>query len=113
MVDEGIGILANDCDIRAFGELLHEAWRQKRKLSDRITNPEIDEMYALARQAGALGGKLLGAGGGGFFLLFVEPAKQQAVSAALSALLHVPFRFEIHGSQIVVYQPDQEAETPR
>lgn len=113
MVDEGIDILASDRDIHDFGRLLDEAWGLKRRLSDRITNPEIDDMYARALRGGALGGKLLGAGGGGFFLLFVSPPKQQAVRAALPNLLHVPFRFEDQGSQIIVHQPDQEAGAPR
>jgi len=111
MVDEGVGILASDGDIREFGRLLDEAWQVKRKLSDRITKPEIDEMYGRARKAGAIGGKLLGAGGGGFFLLFVEPDRQSDVKDALPDFLHVPFRLEDQGSQIVVYQPDPDSYT--
>src|SRR5262245_50144625 len=105
LVDEAIDILASGMDIRAFGELLHEAWEAKRGLSARVSNPEVDELYERARQAGALGGKLTGAGGGGFFLLFVEPGRQAAVREVLDSRLHVPFRVEPSGSQIIFYEP--------
>src|SRR5947207_12933673 len=73
LVDESIDILGSGTDIRAFGDLLHEAWQTKRSLSDQVSNSEVDALYERAREAGALGGKLTGAGGGGFLLLFVEP----------------------------------------
>jgi D-glycero-alpha-D-manno-heptose-7-phosphate kinase len=92
--------------IDALGELLDEAWRYKRSLSPRISTPEIDEMYQAAIDAGATGGKLLGAGGGGFLLVFARPEVQDAVRVALSKLIHVPFRFDSGGSTVVVYQPD-------
>jgi D-glycero-alpha-D-manno-heptose-7-phosphate kinase len=85
--------------------MLHESWLIKRGLSDKISTPFIDEMYAAARKAGALGGKLLGAGGGGFVLLFVPPEKQKNVKEHLKKFLHIPFRFEDQGSQIIFYQP--------
>jgi D-glycero-alpha-D-manno-heptose-7-phosphate kinase len=108
MVDEGVSILAGDGDLDAFGALLDEAWRTKRSLSDQVSNPEVDGMYQAARDAGALGGKLTGAGGGGFLLLFVPPERQKAVKATFSKLLHVPIRFDFSGSQIVVFDPDQD-----
>jgi D-glycero-alpha-D-manno-heptose-7-phosphate kinase len=106
MVDEGVDILASDRPITDFGALLHDAWTNKRKLSDAVTTEAIDRIYADARDAGAVGGKLLGAGGGGFMLLFAPPAKQEAVRKRLGKFVHVPFDFEMSGSRIVVYQPN-------
>ena len=76
MVDEGIKILNENRDIRDFGKLLHEAWLLKKSLTDKISIPETDHIYERAGRAGALGGKLLGAGGGGFMILFVPPENQ-------------------------------------
>ena len=90
----------------AFGRLLDEGWKLKRSLSDKISSEHIDEIYDAARRAGATGGKLLGAGGGGFVLFFVEPGQKQKVREALKSLLEVPFKFENLGSQIIFYQPD-------
>ena len=90
-----------------FGELLHEAWVAKRALSPMVTNPHVEAIYRAARDAGALGGKLLGAGGGGFMLLFVEPERQPQVRAALHQLIHVPFDFEYSGSQVIFFNPDR------
>lgn len=101
MVEEGISILNSNNDITGFGELLHEAWQQKRSLSPVVSNGEVDALYEAAREAGALGGKLTGAGGGGFLLLFVPPARQEQVRQRLEGLTHVPFRFDHHGSQII------------
>ncbi len=92
-----------------FGRLLHEQWMLKRDMSSKITTPVIDEMYAAGRKAGALGGKLLGAGGGGFLLLYVEPERQPAVRKALQKLLHVPCRFEFLGSQIIYFAHEDVA----
>jgi D-glycero-alpha-D-manno-heptose-7-phosphate kinase len=103
MVDESVNILNNGADIEAFGELLDESWRLKRSLSSRVSTDTIDTMYETALKAGAIGGKLCGAGGGGFMLLFVPPRKQRHVRKALNSLLHVPFNFETLGSQIIVY----------
>jgi D-glycero-alpha-D-manno-heptose-7-phosphate kinase len=106
MVDEAISILnGNDSDLRNFGRLLHEAWMIKRSLTAKISSPKIDKIYEAAREAGAIGGKLLGAGGGGFILLFVEPQYQPKVKKKLKNLLYVPFKFENLGSQIIYYQP--------
>jgi len=105
MVDEAYDLLASRRDVRGIGTLLHEAWKLKRTLSRHITTSEIDSIYDRACDAGALGGKLLGAGAGGFMLLFVEPKHHRKVSDALTDLINVPFRFEDTGSQIVYYRP--------
>lgn len=107
MVIDALSILQDgDQAIEGFGELLDSAWRLKRRLSDQVSNGLIDDLYAQAKQAGAIGGKLLGAGGGGFMLLFVQPQRQHAVRQALSNLIHVPFEFEESGTKIVLYQPN-------
>jgi len=93
-------------DNEGFGKLLHESWLLKRTLSEKVSTPQIDGMYESARKAGAIGGKLLGAGGGGFVLLFVPPEKQKKVRARLKKFLQVPFKFEDLGSQIIFYQPN-------
>ncbi len=105
MVDESISILCDGRDIREFGDLLHSGWIEKRGLSDQVSNGSIDALYEKARLAGAIGGKLLGAGGGGFMLLFVAPEQQAAVRAALRDLIYVPFKFENSGSHVIYYQP--------
>lgn len=101
LVREGLHLLCSDEDLRAFGDLLHQGWELKKQFSDTISTPAIDSAYARARQAGALGGKLLGAGGGGFLLLFAEPEAQAAVRAALADLPEVPFGFEDEGTHLV------------
>ena len=106
MVDEAIHILnSGSSDITDFGRLLHESWMIKRSLTDKITTSQIDKIYETALQAGALGGKLLGAGGGGFILFFVEPEFQPKVLEKLKNLLYVPFKFDALGSQIIYYAP--------
>lgn len=107
MVAPAIEILASPtADLADFGRLLHEAWQIKKTLADRVSNQTVDDLYDAAREAGAIGGKLLGAGGGGFLLLFVRPEDRARVRERLRALIDVPFRFESSGSQIVLYQPD-------
>ncbi|MFC1678590.1 kinase [Elusimicrobiota bacterium] len=106
MVDEGLGILAGSGDLGEFGKLLDESWRLKRSLTNRISTPQIDDVYEAALNSGAIGGKLLGAGGGGFILLFVRPELQDKVREKLHNLLHVPFKFENGGSQIIFYDQD-------
>ena len=107
MVDRALKILASPgTSLTEFGRLLDEAWVLKRKLSDRVSNPAVDSLYETARRAGAIGGKLLGAGGGGFMLLFVRPENRARVRDALGNLITVPFRFETSGCRIVLYQPD-------
>jgi D-glycero-alpha-D-manno-heptose-7-phosphate kinase len=106
-VDEAIAILQSpSTSIEDFGRLLHDSWQLKRSLSPQVSTPHIDELYAEARQAGALGGKILGAGGGGFLLLFARPEDQPAIRARLERLVHVPFNFDDSGSRIVLYQPN-------
>lgn len=106
MVREGIEILKGNNDLTAFGELLDESWQIKRSLTDKISNAVIDEIYAAAKREGAIGGKILGAGGGGFFLLLAKPENHTAIKRQLNHLLHVPFEFETRGSQIIFYEPD-------
>jgi D-glycero-alpha-D-manno-heptose-7-phosphate kinase len=108
LVDEGVSILGSDCDLLAFGELLNEAWEAKRSLGPLVSNPEVDAMYTAARSAGAVGGKLTGAGGGGFLLLYVPIDRQDAVRAALSRYIHVPFRFDFSGSQIIFFDAEED-----
>ncbi len=88
-----------------FGKLLHESWQLKRSLSSQISNSAIDKIYDAGRQAGALGGKLLGAGSGGFMLFFARPEVQPRIREKLKKYLHVPFNFENSGSQIIYYSP--------
>lgn len=107
MVDESISILQDrNASLQEFGKLLHTSWEYKRSLSTKVTTPEIDQIYESAISAGATGGKLLGAGGGGFLLLFVTPEKQASVKEKLKHLVHVPFSFENDGSRVIVYQPN-------
>lgn len=108
MVDEAIDILNGKKDILEFGKLLNETWKLKRALTDKISNPTIDNIYEAALRAGAVGGKLLGAGGGGFMLLFVPPENQQKVRNELKNLLEVKFNFEQEGSQVIYYNPESE-----
>ncbi|OGN87271.1 MAG: kinase [Chloroflexi bacterium RBG_13_46_14] len=108
MVDEAVKVLnSHQNNYDDFGRLLHETWQLKRGLTPQITNSHIDEIYEMARGAGALGGKLLGAGGGGFILLFVRPESQPKIREKLGKLLYVPFNFHDLGSQIVYYAPEQ------
>ncbi len=116
MVDEAVEILNSDTEnIENFGKLLNESWKLKRSLSSKVSTNEIDDMYDTALRAGAVGGKLCGAGGGGFMLLFVPPRKQRHVKKALEKFLHVPFHFETLGSQIIVYahQDSYQEQTAR
>lgn len=104
MVEKAISILQNGniCD---FGQLLHEAWVAKRGLSSEVSNDIVDDLYQRSLKSGAIGGKITGAGGGGFLLLFVPPSRQYHVREALNELLHVPFGFEFQGSHITFYDP--------
>jgi D-glycero-alpha-D-manno-heptose-7-phosphate kinase len=108
MVDESVSVLSGGGDLIEFGKLLHEVWQAKRSLSPTVSNGYVDEIYEAAVVAGAVGGKLTGAGGGGFLLVFVPLSKQEAVREALKRLIHVPFRFEFSGSQIIFF--DVEAD---
>jgi len=108
LVEESISILSSGSDVRGFGELLHEAWHAKRSLSSAVSNAQVDDLYDQAIVAGATGGKLTGAGGGGFLLLFVEPARQADVKTRLHDLIHVPFEFDFGGSQIIFFDPEND-----
>ena len=99
-------ILTTGKDLNVFGRLLHEAWMLKRGLESTISNPAIDAWHSKAMEAGALGGKLLGAGGGGFLLFFCEPHLQGPLKSALSDLYSVPFDFEPQGCK-VIYVSDE------
>ncbi len=104
LVDSAIDILKDDVTgYDDFGRLLHENWLLKKSLSEKVSTSQIDEIYCKGIEAGALGGKILGAGGGGFILFYVAPDKQESLKAALSPLLHVPFRFDTLGSQVIYY----------
>ncbi|OAN46739.1 kinase [Paramagnetospirillum marisnigri] len=108
MVDEAISIMSAPVDrpLDDLGKLLHESWLLKRELADAVSTPEIDEIYQAAMDAGAIGGKLLGAGGGGFMLFYVRPENQAKVRERLKNLIHVDFDVDTSGSKIVVYEPN-------
>jgi len=108
MVEEALAILNGRGDnLEDFGRLIGETWKVKRSLTPHVTTPDIDEIYQAAMEAGASGGKLLGAGGGGFMLFFAKPEKQRMVREKLGKLLYVPINFQNLGSQIVYYAPEQ------
>src|SRR6267378_934383 len=112
MVEEAVEIVSNGRrQIREFGNLLHESWILKRSLTNKISNPLIDEIYEAGRGAGAIGGKLLGAGGGGFMLFFVPPERREELILRLRKLLCVPFAFSNRGSHVVVYEPEAAHES--
>jgi len=107
LVDEAERLLTNkSAALEEFGKLLHEQWRIKRSMSSRITSPDIDRIYETGLKAGASGGKLLGAGGGGFMMFLVEPGRQAIMRETLGKLLYVPIRFDHIGSQIVYFSKD-------
>jgi len=108
LVDEAEDIIADPRrSLDEFGCLLHEGWQIKRSLTQKISNCSIDEIYQAGRSAGALGGKLLGAGGGGFMLFFVPPERRPALRERLRKLLCVPFKFSNKGSHVVLYEPEE------
>lgn len=118
LLEEAIRLLNGSGDLGEFGRLLHESWQIKRGLSNRVTTTAVDEVYSKARTAGAIGGKLLGAGGGGFMLLFARPGDHDRIRRALTGFLQVPFRFEFLGSQIIFFdrinvQEMQQVERPK
>jgi len=109
LVDEAEAIVASpDRPLNEFGKLLHESWKIKRTLTQKISNASIDEIYEAGLSAGALGGKLLGAGGGGFMLFFVPPDRREALRTRLKKLLCIPFAFSNRGSHVVVYEPEEQ-----
>ena len=96
-------LVSSDAGFLEWGSLLNEQWKIKKSMTNLITSPKINDMYEKGISAGALGGKLLGAGGGGFMLFFIPPEKQKNLKKSLDSILHVPFRFDFSGSQIVYY----------
>ena len=108
LVKEAEAVITNsNCSLHEFGRLLHESWQIKRSLTQKISNSSIDEIYQAGLSAGALGGKLLGAGGGGFMLFFVPPERRNELRIRLKKLLCVPFTFSSRGSHVVVYEPEE------
>lgn len=108
LVDEAEKILVdNDRNIDEFGKLLDVTWRLKRKTGKMVSTDSIDMIYEQGIQAGALGGKLLGAGGGGFLIFYVRPECQENVKAAMKNFLHVPFVFEDGGTRVIHYSPEE------
>lgn len=103
MVDKSIAILTSKKDLDGLGKMLDEAWKMKKGLADSITNYKIDEIYKAGIKAGAIGGKLLGAGGGGFMLFYANPETHEKIKQKLRKYLCVPFKFERLGSQIIYY----------
>src|SRR5262249_51860609 len=101
LVDAATAVLLDDSDLSDFGRLLHESWQIKRKLSDRIAPAFVNDIYDRARRAGAIGGKLLGAGGGGFMLFIAPPEDHIRVLSALHELLLVPIQFDWTGTQLI------------
>jgi D-glycero-alpha-D-manno-heptose-7-phosphate kinase len=107
LVDKAEALLTSPSrSLDDFGRMLHESWQLKRTLTRKITNASIDEIYEAGMSAGALGGKLLGAGGGGFILFYVPRERREALRLRLNKLLCVPFSFSSKGSQVVVYEPE-------
>ncbi|MDE6024118.1 MAG: kinase [Lachnospiraceae bacterium] len=107
LVDEAEQVLVNkNCQLDEFGRLLDHTWRLKRQTGDKISTDGIDTLYEKALKAGAIGGKLLGAGGGGFLVFYVEPDKQEQVKEAMRGMMYVPFRFENSGTKIIHYTPE-------
>jgi D-glycero-alpha-D-manno-heptose-7-phosphate kinase len=108
MVDEGEAIIMDpNRPLDDFGRLLHEGWKLKKSLTQQISNAELDAIYEAGLDAGALGGKLLGAGGGGFMLFYLPPERREELRRRLRNLLCVPFGFSDRGSQVVVYEPEE------
>ncbi|MEM7182559.1 MAG: kinase [Spirochaetota bacterium] len=106
LVDESYSILTDPKkSLDDFGVLLNETWKIKKTLSNKISNPVVDQMYESALQAGAIGGKLLGAGGGGFMVFYARKSDHPAILKALDKYLHIPFSFDFDGSQISFYKP--------
>lgn len=106
LVDDAEKVLTSKSDLNEFGRLLDYTWKLKRGISSGISTDSIDGLYTRGMEAGALGGKLLGAGGGGFLLFYVEEDKQEHVRKAMEDLLYVPFEFENGGTRVIHYTPE-------
>jgi D-glycero-alpha-D-manno-heptose-7-phosphate kinase len=108
LVDSAADILLDPkAPLRELGELLHQSWQIKRELAASVSNSQIDDIYEAGRDAGAIGGKLLGAGGGGFMVLLVDRERRSQVRERLRKLIHVNVGFDTDGSKIIIYQPDE------
>ncbi len=107
LVDDAEKILTSKTDLKEFGHLLDHTWKLKRNLTNKISTNDIDNMYLKAVEAGACGGKLLGAGGGGFVVFYVEKDKQKSVLKTMEDYLHVPFEFENNGTRVLYYRPEE------
>lgn len=107
-VTQAIDILNSNADICQFGQLLNDTWRKKKRLSQKVSNGCIDAIYEMGLANGAIGGKLLGAGGGGFMLFFVRPCDRDKLLRALHGYTCVPFTFENSGSQVIYYIPEKQ-----
>lgn len=107
-VSDALAILNSNEDIREFGALLNETWRMKKGLADNVTDERIDAMYHMGMENGAVGGKLLGAGGGGFMLFFVPREQRKELKKAMTDYVCVPFQFENSGSQVIYYKQEDE-----
>lgn len=107
LVDEAEKVLTDkNRSLDEFGYLLDYTWKLKRQTGDQISTNSIDALYQKGIEAGALGGKLLGAGGGGFLIFYVQPEKQMAVSDAMKDLMNIPFEFENNGTRVIHYTPE-------
>ena len=107
LVDKAEHILTDThTDLDDFGRLLDHTWKLKRQTGSAVSTNSIDELYEKGMQAGALGGKLLGAGGGGFLVFYVQPEYQEAVKEAMKDLMYIPFKFEDGGTRVIHYTPE-------
>ena len=107
LVDKAEDILVNkETDLDDFGRLLDHTWNLKKQTGSKVSTNSIDDLYNRGIQAGALGGKLLGAGGGGFLVFYVQPQYQKAVKEAMSDLMYIPFKFEDGGTRVIHYTPE-------
>ena len=107
LVDEAEKIITDKkTDMDDFGRLLDYTWKLKRQTGSAVSTDSIDELYAKGIEAGATGGKLLGAGGGGFLIFYVHSEKQAAVRLAMKDLMHIPFEFEDGGTRVIHYTPE-------
>ncbi len=108
-VGQALEILNSNRNLNEFGALLNDTWNRKKKLSDNVSDERIDGLYELGMKNGAIGGKLLGAGGGGFMLFYVEKDKKAMLLDAMRGKVCVPFHFEDTGSQVIYYKPEDES----
>lgn len=107
LVDDAERVLTDrDSDLDEFGRLLDHTWKLKRQTGSAVSTSNIDNLYEKGMKAGALGGKLLGAGGGGFLVFYVQPEKQERVKRAMEDLMYIPFEFEDSGTRVIHYTPE-------